>query len=386
MSPSRPLEAVLFDMDGLLVDSEPLWFEVEHSVMARLGGHWTEADQRKLVGGSLHTSVGYLISRGTRDVSHDEVAGWLISGMADLLAEREVTVMPGAASLLAEIRAAGIPRVLVTSSERVIMDAVLASLIRHGISFTATVCGADVTRPKPHPEPYLRAARLIGADPRACVALEDSPNGVGAALAAGCVTVAVPGVAEVPERPGLTIAASLADLDLAKLRDLVAASRLSRAGRQAPGQQPGQSDRQRGPQRGQPGARGQAGGGRPGRTRTGRRRQAGECAASRGRIGRAARDRRGDRRPLARAELRDLPGELVRQCQDEHSAHDRGEHRDADRRADLPSRAGQAGRLAQPSERDGQQGGRGQLADREPDPGSVDHQRERDQPVRDAGG
>ena len=219
----RELEAVLFDMDGLLVDSEPLWFEVEHAVMERLGGHWTEADQRKLVGGSLHTSVGYLISRGTRAASQDEVAGWLIGGMADLLAEREVTVMSGAADLLAEVRAAGLPRALVTSSERVIMDAVLASLIRRGISFTVTVCGADVTHPKPHPEPYLRAASLIGADPRACVALEDSPNGVAAAQAAGCVTVAVPGVAEVPEGPGLTIVPSLAALDLAGLRGLVAA-------------------------------------------------------------------------------------------------------------------------------------------------------------------
>ncbi len=219
----RDLQAVLFDMDGLLVDSEPLWFEVEHAVMARLGGHWTEQDQRKLVGGSLYTSVDYLIGRGTREASRDEVAGWLIGGMADLLAEREITMMPGAAGLLAEVRAAGIPRALVTSSERVIMDAVLTSLIRHGISFTVTVCGADVTRPKPHPEPYLRAASLLGADPGACVALEDSPNGVAAAQAAGCVTVAVPGVAEVPERPGLTIAPSLAAVDLARLRGLVTA-------------------------------------------------------------------------------------------------------------------------------------------------------------------
>jgi HAD superfamily hydrolase (TIGR01509 family) len=225
--PSRQeygLQAVLFDMDGLLVNSEPLWFEVEHEVMARLGGRWTEADQRHLVGGSLHSSVEYLRRRATRPASHDEVAGWLIGGMADLLAEREIAVMPGAVELLAEVRAAGIPRALVTSSERVIMDAVLASLIRHGISFTVTVCGADVTHPKPHPEPYLRAAGLIGADPRACVALEDSPNGAAAALAAGCATVAVPGVAEVPERPGLTIAPSLAALSLARLQALVAAS------------------------------------------------------------------------------------------------------------------------------------------------------------------
>ena len=134
-APDGQLQAVLFDMDGLLVDSEPLWFEVEHSVMSRLGGEWTQADQRALVGGSLHRSVGYLLSRASSRPRHDEVADWLIGGMAELLAEREVAVMPGAIDLLAEVRAAGIPRALVTSSERVIMDAVLASLARHDIAF-----------------------------------------------------------------------------------------------------------------------------------------------------------------------------------------------------------------------------------------------------------
>jgi HAD superfamily hydrolase (TIGR01509 family) len=219
---SGGLQAVLFDMDGLLVDSEPLWFEVEHAVMSRLGGHWTAQDQQALVGGSLHRSVDYLLRRASRPASHEQVADWLVSGMADMLAEREAVAMPGAIDLLAKLRAAGIPRVLVTSSERVIMDAVLASLGRHNIQFDATVCGADVGRPKPDPEPYERAAALIGADPARCVALEDSPNGVVSALAAGCITIAVPGVAQVEPRPGLTIVDSLADVDIALLDDLVA--------------------------------------------------------------------------------------------------------------------------------------------------------------------
>ncbi len=218
------LQAVLFDMDGLLVDSEPLWFEVEHAVMSRLGGQWTPQDQQALVGGSLHSSVDYLIRRASRPASHEQVAGWLVGGMADVLAEREAVAMPGAIDLLAKLLAAGIPRVLVTSSERVIMDAVLASLARHGIQFDATVCGADVRHPKPHPEPYQRAAALIGADPARCVALEDSPNGVASALAAGCITIAVPGVAQVEPRSGLTIVTSLADVDLALLDDLLASA------------------------------------------------------------------------------------------------------------------------------------------------------------------
>lgn len=215
------LQAVLFDMDGLLVDSEPLWFEVEHSVMTRLGGDWTDEDQRSLVGGSLHGSVGYLLARATRPASREQVADWLIGGMTELLAEREVAVMPGAVELLAQVRAAGIPHALVTSSEQVIMQAILASLARRDVSFTATVCGADVRHPKPHPEPYQRAAALIGADPRFCVALEDSPNGIASAEAAGCVTIAVPGIAPIGQRPGLTIAPSLAHVDLALLQALV---------------------------------------------------------------------------------------------------------------------------------------------------------------------
>ncbi|HKR71469.1 MAG TPA: HAD family phosphatase [Streptosporangiaceae bacterium] len=219
---SGQLQAVLFDMDGLLVNTEPLWFEVEHEVMARLGGTWTAQDQQALVGGSLHRSVDYLLGRATRPASHDDVADWLVTGMADLLAEREAVLMPGALDLLAAVRDAGIPRLLVTSSEKVIMDAVLTSLEKHDIAFTATVCGADVREPKPDPEPYLLAASLIGADPGACVALEDSPNGVLSALAAGCITIAVPGVAPVAPRSGLTIAPSLADVDLAMLYSLAA--------------------------------------------------------------------------------------------------------------------------------------------------------------------
>jgi len=224
MSASNGPQAVLFDMDGLLVDTEPFWFEVEHAVMARLGGRWTPADQRALVGGSLHRSVAYLRRRAGSGAtaSHDDVASWLLDGMAALLAEREAALMPGALDLLTAVERAGIPRILVTSSEPVIMDAVLTSLARHGVEFTGTVSGADVSAPKPHPEPYQAAAALIGAEPRFCVALEDSPNGVGSALAAGCITIAVPGIAAVEPRPGLIIAESLADVDVALLRDLAA--------------------------------------------------------------------------------------------------------------------------------------------------------------------
>jgi len=192
---------VLFDMDGLLVNTEPLWFEVEHAVMARLGGRWTAQDQQALVGGSLHRSVDYLLRRARNSgasstPSHAEVAEWLVDGMADLLAEREAVLMPGALDLLAEVRQAGIPRILVTSSERVIMDAVLTSLARHDIAFTATVCGADVREPKPDPEPYLLAAERLGA--KAPLVLEDSEAGQASGRAAGFHVVAIKHPSEIP--------------------------------------------------------------------------------------------------------------------------------------------------------------------------------------------
>jgi HAD superfamily hydrolase (TIGR01509 family) len=215
----RALQGVLFDMDGLLVDSEPLWFEVECAVMARLDGQWGEADQQALVGGSLPRTVSYLLARAARPASAEDVGRWLVDGMTSLLMSRTLTPMPGARELLAEVRGAGIPHALVTSSERPIMDAVLHQL---GVGFSATVCADDVRNGKPDPEPYRRAVSLLGADPAACVALEDSPNGVASAEAAGCRLVAVPSLVPIGTRPDRVVATSLTEVDLAMLRKLVA--------------------------------------------------------------------------------------------------------------------------------------------------------------------
>jgi HAD superfamily hydrolase (TIGR01509 family) len=213
---ARVLQAVMFDMDGLLVDSEPLWFEAEGVVMARLGGAWSETDQRVLVGGSMDSTVGYLLSKGTTQPEPAVVARWLIEEMVGLLRTRPLPVMPGAVELVREVRAAGLPYALVTSSEPEVVEAVLARLPAG--SFPVTVCAADVTVAKPDPEGYLLAAAKLGVDPRYCIALEDSPNGVAAAEAAGYRTVAVPGVAAVPERPGRVVLSTLAGISLSELQ------------------------------------------------------------------------------------------------------------------------------------------------------------------------
>jgi HAD superfamily hydrolase (TIGR01509 family) len=215
------LEAVMFDMDGLLVDTEPIWFEIECEVMARLGGDWSPADQARLVGGSLDATLDYLLSKASQPVPRDELARWLLGGMVARLDRSQVQLRPGALELLTEVRAAGVPHALVTSSERVIMDAVFRAT---GLRFAVTVCAEDVTRIKPDPEPYLLGSKLLAADPGGCVALEDSPNGVAAAEAAGCQVIAVPNVAPVPPAPGRVIVPSLAELSLGRLRELVASA------------------------------------------------------------------------------------------------------------------------------------------------------------------
>ena len=211
-------------MDGLLVDSEPLWFVVEREVAERLGAPWGEADQEALIGGSLERTVSWLLAKAAagRDwrPGHGrarDVARWLVEGMARLVLARGLPLQPGAARLLAALDAAGVPCALVTASSRAIMDAVLKVT---GLSFGVTVCGEDVQRPKPDPEPYLLAAARLGVPPAGCVVLEDSPTGIEAARAAGCAVIAVPSV-PVSSGPGVTTVKSLCDVGFDLLEAVV---------------------------------------------------------------------------------------------------------------------------------------------------------------------
>jgi len=206
---SEPTWAVLFDMDGLLIDSEPLWLQSETAVMARLGASWTEEDQAQLLGGSLDRTVRYFLAKTTRPVPPEVVGEWLMSDIYERVRRDGVPVRPGARELLAAVAAAGLPYALVTSSERRFMDAVLAAT---GMRFDVRVCAEDVGATKPDPEPYLLAAKLVGADPGSCFALEDSANGVASAQAAGCRVIAVPSLLPIDPAPGRTVVSSLLDL------------------------------------------------------------------------------------------------------------------------------------------------------------------------------
>jgi HAD superfamily hydrolase (TIGR01509 family) len=213
--------AVLFDMDGLLVATEQVWFDVESAMVTDLGGSWGPADQELLVGGPLERTVEHMLTTLPRNGSTPDAAGLrdrLLDAMVARLRHGPVEWMPGARRLLAEVATAGVPRALVSSSRRPVVDAVLDAVGRELLP--VTVSGDDVQRTKPHPDPYLLAARLLGVDPHACVALEDSATGATSARAAGCLTIVVPSVAGVDDGVADHRVGSLEHLDLAHLREL----------------------------------------------------------------------------------------------------------------------------------------------------------------------
>ncbi|WP_106403624.1 HAD family hydrolase [Actinocorallia populi] len=212
------LQAILFDLDGTLINSEPVWLAVEHEVMQWLGGPWDVEHQNAVVGGALWSTVDYMLALAGSSVPREAVAERLLGLMAERL-PTELAVMPGAKELLTEAAAEGVPIALVTSTVRSLADVAIDALGRH--HFTLTVAGDEVEYTKPHPEPYLKAARLLGADPARCVALEDSLTGVKAAEAAGCAVVAIPCVVPVEHAPTRTVLPSMEGLTVERLRSLI---------------------------------------------------------------------------------------------------------------------------------------------------------------------
>jgi HAD superfamily hydrolase (TIGR01509 family) len=216
------LSAVLFDMDGLLVNTEPLWLEVEHQTLATLGGRWSEADQRAIMGASMAHATSYIRGISGTDRTDAEVAAMLVGSMVQRLDGAEIPIQPGAADLLADVARSGVPFALVSASVRPIVDLVLAFLARSGLPvFPVSVAGDEVARSKPDPLPYLHAAELLGVDITRAVVLEDSLNGVRSAWTAGATVVAIPHA--VPVEPGerIVVRESLVGLDLAGLASLV---------------------------------------------------------------------------------------------------------------------------------------------------------------------
>lgn len=207
--------AVLWDMDGTLVDSEKLWDVPLYEWAERNGGRLTEQRRSTMVGYNMARTVAILCDVVGREVTDDavtEIGDWITARMAEVFAG-ELPWRPGARDALHAVRAAGVPTALVTSTERRLTDAALRTI--GADQFDVTVCGDEVDGwNKPHPEPYRKAARLLGVDPARCVAVEDSPTGTASAVAAGCQVLVVP--CDVPVEPGerRTLRESLTGVDL----------------------------------------------------------------------------------------------------------------------------------------------------------------------------
>ena len=210
--------AVLWDMDGTLVDTEPYWIETEYQLAAQHDAPWDHDDAMALVGNDLLDSGVYIRDRMGLDLSPEQIVDLLLD---DVVAKVRLDVpwRPGARELLAALRLAGVPTALVTMSWRRFVEPVLAQLPAD--SFDVVVTGDEVARGKPHPDPYLRAAELLGVRPQDCLAIEDSTPGAASAEAAGCRVLVVPHHVPVPAGARRVFRDSLAGIEPGHLADLV---------------------------------------------------------------------------------------------------------------------------------------------------------------------
>ena len=204
-------------MDGTLVDSEKLWTVALERVAERLGGVLSGAARTAMIGQDIDHSIRMLIADVGSAAESSVVRSMLLDVTAELFREG-MPWQPGASALLDEVRAAGISTALVTATYRSLVEIALETLGPE--RFDVLVCGDEVERPKPDPEPYLRAMELLGVTADQSLAVEDSPNGSRSAAAAGVPVLVVPSEVAVPQAPGLVFAGSLVDVDVARLQQI----------------------------------------------------------------------------------------------------------------------------------------------------------------------
>jgi HAD superfamily hydrolase (TIGR01509 family) len=202
-------QAVLFDMDGLFINSEPDWHAAESEMMRSHGYDWTPEDQLKCLGGPLQRVTEYmsLCLRGTKTA--EQLGDLIVTEMQKRMSGK-VSLMPGALEFSRKLSSAGVPQALVSASPRVIVDAVLTGMSEK--YFAHSVAAGDIERTKPFPDPYLHAAKLLNVDIKQCLIFEDSPTGLTAARASGAFVVGIPHFVEVAEEPRLKIVRSFEEV------------------------------------------------------------------------------------------------------------------------------------------------------------------------------
>ena len=223
------LAAVLFDMDGTLVQTEEYWGEAMFELAASLGGHMSPEARARTVGTSMRRSMEVLhadlgVVRTEEQLQAD--ARWVEERVGELMGAGAAW-QPGARELVAAVRAAGLRTALVTTTPRRLADIVLARIAADldGSPFDVTVCGDEVPARKPDPAPYLQAAAALDVAPSVCVVVEDSQVGVTSGLAAGMAVLGVPAMQPVPPAPGLTLVETLAGTGVDDLADVLVAGR-----------------------------------------------------------------------------------------------------------------------------------------------------------------
>ncbi|XXM78521.1 HAD family phosphatase [Microbacterium sp. PMB16] len=219
---SRKPRAVLWDMDGTLVDTEPYWMAAETSLVESFGGSWSHEDALQLVGSGLIDSAIILQNAGVA-MEPEAIVSHLTDVVQESLRTQGVPFRPGARELLAELREAGIPTGLVTMSLRRMALSVV-DLIDFE-AFDIVVAGDDVDNPKPHPEPYLQAGALLDVDIADVVVIEDSPTGLRAGIASGAVALGVPHIVPLDGIGAHELWDTLAGRGVADLSDLFEANR-----------------------------------------------------------------------------------------------------------------------------------------------------------------
>lgn len=211
------MRAVLFDMDGTLINSEPYWLIAETALMSRFGHTWTDLDQAHCIGGPLPKVGAYMaeLSGGAADALFFETE------LVRLVAEEfsnGLEFMPGAEELVQELLMANIPLALVSASPRLLVNSAIA-LLPPG-TFVTTISSQDVRVSKPDPESYLLAASRLGVDISQCLVLEDSKTGIDAGLASGAVVIGIPHIITYPPSRRLHIRSDLVGLTVQHLREI----------------------------------------------------------------------------------------------------------------------------------------------------------------------